>query len=758
MGAVYRAMDSRLNREVAIKVLPDSLLADAESLARLEREARTLARLNHPGIVSVFSMETVEGTDEIKRSFLVMELVEGRALSDEIHPGGMPLDRFLRLALQIAETLAAAHAEGVIHRDLKPGNIMVTPSDSIKILDFGLAKLLATFSGDSDTAPTQTLVQLTGRDQILGTIPYMSPEQARSQPLDERSDLFSLGVVLFEMLSGERPFRGDTAVDVISSILSKKPHDLGDLRPEIPESLRRVVDQCLRKRPQVRPSSALELKERLAGVAEDVLGATMSRSDETTSATTKDDLDPRAVAVLPFANLSGTEEASLLAIGLHNDLLTELSRISGLTVISRTSVMAYRDTSKPISQIGRELRVGTLIEGTVQTAGNRVRLTAQLIDARSDVQRWAERYDRELSTDTLFDLQTDVSRRIIDSLQSAFAPALEVPSGKPGTHDLKAYRLWTLGRVQIERRTEDGCQRAVEHFQEAVDQDPTYAAAWAGLSEALSISVWYGYAEPGDLLQRAGQAARRAVALDPKSAESHGALATYYGAIRNGPKAMEELELAVQLQPSFWDAHNRLSYLHNLHGRAGVALESAKRAVELNPLSAEAVSNLSLSLFFTGDPKGAIREARHAAELSPGWTTADFYQALPLYELGRYDEAEALLTGLDVEWAGQGAQATLAATYVANNEEASARKVLEGMDPKVDAFAVGLVHLALREVDRAFERFFESEVLNDWACLAIHHFYDDLWAPVRDDPRYATLVRRAYENHQIEPSLKGVHT
>ena len=751
MGAVYRAVDSRLDREVAIKVLPEALVADPEHLARLEREARALARLNHPGIVSVFSLETVERAGDEETSFLVMELVEGRTLTDEIFPGGLSFDRFFRLAVPIAETLAAAHEEGIVHRDLKPGNIMVTPNDSIKILDFGLAKFRTAVSPDTDTAPTQTLLELTERGQILGTVPYMSPEQTRSQPLDERSDLFSLGVVFFEMLSGERPFRGDTPVDLISSILREEPPDLKELRPEVPESLRNLLGQCLRKRPADRPSSALELRERLIEPVAEVLDPKETPSEEAVSVAVEDELDPRAVAVLPFVDLSGTEEAGLLATGLHNDVLTELSRISGLTVISRTSVMAYRDTGKSVSEIGRELGVGTVIEGTVQSAGNRVRLTAQLVDARSDAQRWAERYDRELSPENLFDLQTEVSRKIIDSLQSAFAPSLEVPSGKPGTHDMEAYRLWTLGRVQIERRTEDGCRRAVEHFRAAVDRDPEYAAAWAGLSESLSVSVWYRYVEPADRLERAGRAAERAVALDPESAEAHGALATYYGAIRNGPKAMDELELAVQLQPSFWDAHNRLSYLYNLHGRAGAALETAERAVELNPLSAEAVSNLALSRLFTGEPAGALRQAQHSAELSPGWSTADFYQALPLYALGRFEEAEALLSDLDVEWAGQGAQATLALTYVGMADEASAREVLNAMDIETDPFAVGLVHLALGEVDQAFERLFESELLNDWACLAIHHLYDDVWAPVRDDPRFEELVSLAYRNHQIEP-------
>jgi TolB-like protein/tetratricopeptide (TPR) repeat protein len=450
--------------------------------------------------------------------------------------------------------------------------------------------------------------------------------------------------------------------------------------------------------------------------------------------------------------LSGSDEAEFLATGLHSDLVTELSRVAGLTIISRSSMMRYQHTDKTAREIGGELNAGTLIEGTVQSVGDRVRLTAQLIDANEDVQRWAERYDRELSTETLFDLQSEVTKKIVDSLQSELAPTLEIPSTKPQTQDMEAYRLSTLGRAQVERRTKAGCLRAIEHFENAVERDPDYAPAWAGLSEALAIAVWYGYLEPGDRLQRAEEAARRAVELDPDSAEAHCALATSLGAVRKGPEALAELELAVRLQPSYWDAHNRLSYLLKLHGRKTESLESATRAVEINPLSAEAVSNLSLSLSTNGDPKRALPEAQRAGELSPGWTTAPLYEALAQYQLGNYAAAVELLTGLTVEWAGLGAQATLAICHLAQGEKSSARQVLASMDRDVDSFAIGLVHLALGEIDTAFERFSEDDYLNDWACLAIHHFYREIWAPVAEDHRYKTLVRRAYHAHHLEPS------
>ncbi len=820
MGEVYRATDTKLGRQVAIKVLPQAVANDPERLARFEREAKVLASLNHPHIAAIYSIESAvpsgqpearlapqeegkatlgklpagpgtggaslgeapedlealvdagdrgaerphpaaEGSDYQHRPihFLVMELVEGEDLTSRIGDGPMDRDDFLGLGLQMAEALDAAHERGIIHRDLKPANIKITPTGQVKILDFGLAKRQAGLVEPALASSAETLDHLTQENQIVGTIPYMSPEQIRAGTLDQRSDLFSLGVIFFEMLGGKRPFEGDSQLDLIFSILKEQPPDLRRLHPELDAELVALILHCIEKEPNSRIGSAFELRHRLQKLHEKRSDNASKRTAETESSASKRRraLDPRAVAVLPLTILGGSDDADFLATGLHNDLITELSRIQGLTIISRASVMGYLDTQKSPPEIGRELNVGTLIQGTMQNVGNRVRVTAQLIDAIEDVQRWAERYDRELSTETLFDLQSEVTRKIVDSLQSELAPTLDIPRGKPLTHDMEAYRLVTLGRLQVERRTENGCRRAIEHFRSAVERDPGYPPAWAGLGEALAISVWYGYGEPGDRLQRAHRAALRAVELDPESAEAHGALAAYLGAVRNGPEAVQQLELAVRLQPSYWQAHNLLSYLHHLNGQARRSLDAAKRAVEINPLSAEAVNHLSLSLLTIGEPESALTEARRAGELSPGWTTATFYEALALLELGRHDEATELLAGLTVEWAGLGAQATLALTHLAAGNEPLVRQVLAEMDADIDAFAVGLVHLGLGDIEAAFQGFSEAAELTDWACLAVHHLYPDIWTSVHNDPRYPELVRRAFESHNFEPPEGTLH-
>jgi len=788
MGEVYRAEDTKLGREVAIKVLPEAVASDPERLARFEREAKVLASLNHPHIAAIYSFErstvtSTEGSEAVKQwgseqptdlgwegaasrpqglrasgpfsiHFLVMELVPGQNLEARLERGPMPVDEALPIAVQIAEALEAAHEKGIIHRDLKPSNIMVTPSGSLKVLDFGLAKQQMSASELSESTPTETMLQLTQDDRIVGTVPYMSPEQIRSGTLDQRSDLFSLGVILFEMVGGRRPFQGTTAVDLMASILKEQPPDLGALRPELPGQLVDLIHRCLAKDREERIPSAQDLRNQLATLEKATPSRSESVRDETSSSEIepRQGLDPRAVAVLPFANLSGTDEAEFLATGLHNDLMTELSRIPGLTVISRTSVMGYRETEKPVPQIGRELSVGTIIEGTVQSAGNRVRMTAQLVRAVDDVRRWAERYDRELSPENLFAIQSELTQRIVESLHAELSEGQELPVGRLQTVDLEAYRLYTLGRVQLDRRTEAGIRRAVEHFEQAVERDPDYVLAWVGLANALALMVSYGYGERDVLLSRAKEAADRALELDPDSAEAHSALGLSYEPLQDGPALLRELELAVQIQPGYADAHNWMGWMQNLLGRAGASLESAKRAVKLDPLSAEAVSNLSLSFLTSGDSDKALAESRHAAELSPGWTTASLYEGIALHDLRRYDEAKSVLSDLTVEWAGLGAEATLALTHVALRDEIAARQVLAGIDPDVDAFAAGMVHLALGETDTGFERFSSLERLGAWPALAVHHLYRAIWDTVRDDPRYEELVRHAYTSWNRKPS------
>lgn len=469
--------------------------------------------------------------------------------------------------------------------------------------------------------------------------------------------------------------------------------------------------------------------------------------------------EPRSLAVLPFEVVGRSDEAAFLAAGLHNDVLTELSRVPTLTVISRTSVMGYRDTVKPIPQIARELNVGTVIEGTVQSAANRVRLTVQLIDGRRDIHLWAENYDREVSTENLFAIQTDLTQRIVESLHTRLAPPRVAPSSGPPTDNLDAYRLAVQGRMQFDLKTETGFLRAIDLFQEAVELDPGFGLAWVGLADSLALMEDYGYGDSEALLSRADKAVRRALVLVPDSAEAHTSLGLLHLTSQDGPEGIREFERAIRLQPGYADAHTWHCWLSLLLGRADVALKSAERAVVLSPVSAEAVSNLAHAHLAIGKPEKALIEARKSGELSPSYTTADFYEGLALYDLGRFAEAGSILGPLSVPvaeaptlpWAGRGLEATLALAHVGSGDRDGARAILAEIDAAANPFAAGLVHAALGEIEEAFDAFGRVDVMSAWPSLAIHHHYRAVWELLRDDPRFEDLLAVAYRSWRVEP-------
>ncbi len=469
--------------------------------------------------------------------------------------------------------------------------------------------------------------------------------------------------------------------------------------------------------------------------------------------------ESRSLAILPFEVVGRSEEATFLAAGLHNDVLTGLSKIPALTVISRTSVMGYRDTHKPIPQIARELNVDTIIEGTVQSAGTRVRLSVQLIDGRQDIHLWAEYYDREVSTDNLFAIQTDLTQRIVESLHTQLAPRQVAQSGGPSTGSLDAYRLAVQGRMQFDLKTETGFLQAIDLFQKAIGLDPGFGLAWVGLADSLALMEDYGYGESEMLLSRADQAVRRALEIVPDSAEAHTSLGLLLLINQDGTGGIREFEHAIQLQPGYADAHTWHCWLSLLLGRGDVALKSAERAVELNPVSAEAVSNLAHSYLAIGKPEKALVEARKARELSPSYTTAGFYEGLALYDVGRFAEARSILaplsvpvTGeLTVPWAGRGPDATLALAHAGSGDRDGARAILAEIDAVDYPFAVGLVNAALGEIERAFDAFRRVDEMSAWPTLAIHHHYRTVWQLLRDDPRFENLRAVAYRSWRIDP-------
>lgn len=464
-----------------------------------------------------------------------------------------------------------------------------------------------------------------------------------------------------------------------------------------------------------------------------------------------------AIAVLPFENLSCDAEADPFAAGLHDDLLTDLSRVPGLTVIARTSVLGYRHSRRPAQEIARELGVGTLVEGAVQSSGGRLRVNVQLIDGRTGGHLWAERYDRALSTDSLFDIQTDLVGRIVESLRAELAsegPDTRIPAILRPTSDLEAYRLHAQGHQQLVQLTDASLRRALAHFRGAIERDPDYALAWVGLADTLTALIDYGFDDvsPAPVFSEAETAIRRALDLQPELAEAHAVLGKLRGIQRNGPAAIRALARAVELMPLYGQAHDWLSWHWQCLGRNGAALESARRAVELEPLLREAVSNLAATLMTNGQPGPALAETRRIREIGPGWTTGAFYEGLVLYRLGRFDEAQSVLQGLVVEWVGAGPRCALALACTAGGNLARARRIQAELQKAGEWFSVGLVHAALDDPDAALEAFAK---VTDWGAywptLAVHGYFPDLIGRLEADARFRGLRANIHRAWGLEP-------
>ena len=465
MGEVYRARDTRLDRDVAIKFLLRDRVADPAMKHRFLQEARAASALNHPNIVVLHDISSHEGLE-----FLVMEHVAGKTLNDLIAPDGMPLDRVTKLGAQVASALAAAHVAGIIHRDIKPANIMVTADEIVKVLDFGIAKIVARAAGPD--GPTQTIAAVTTPGMVVGTVSSMSPEQTRGEAIDARSDIFSLGCVLHQAATGQVPFRGASAIAIMHEIATVIPAAPSSLRPGLPGEFDALIARCLAKNPDQRFATMEDVASALRRVAG---RSGRAMVDVRTSIS--------AIAVLPFVNVSGDPENEYFGDGLAEELITGLSRIEALHVTARSSAFAFRDKALDVRAIGKALNVGAVLEGSVRRSGNRLRIAVQLVNVADGYHLWSERYDREITD--VFDTQDEMSRIIVDKLRPRLQGEVAVPLLKRHTEDPEAYGLYLKGRYYWERRPV-GTTRAIECFEKAIDRDPQYALAHSGLADAYT--------------------------------------------------------------------------------------------------------------------------------------------------------------------------------------------------------------------------------------------------------------------------------
>jgi TolB-like protein/predicted Ser/Thr protein kinase/Flp pilus assembly protein TadD len=692
MGVVYKARDTNLDRFVALKFLPPERVADAERRRWFFREARAASALNHPNIITIHEINQAGGAD-----FIAMEYVSGRTLAEMIAGKPLPPKDALHLALQAADALAAAHREGIIHRDLKPGNMMVTAEGRLKILDFGLAK-------PAEAAPAGNESTLT---MVAGTAAYMPPEQAEGRPADARSDIYSLGAVLYEMLAGRKAFAGFTR---------EEPPPLRDA----PAGWQEVVSRCLRPNPGERFQSAAELKaalERTAG-------------------------EPRSnpsIAVLPFANLSADKENEYFGDGLAEEIINALTKVPGLRVPARTSSFVYRGKEMDVGEIGARLKVGHVLEGSVRRAGERIRVTAQLINVADGYHLWSERYDRELSD--VFAIQDEIARAVVDKLSVELVGP--EPLIKRRTMKLEAYTLYLQGRHWWNQFTSEGCRRAVECMERAIHEDAGYALPYAGLAITHAHAAMLGFARPRAVMPEARKHALKALELEESLAEAHLALAMvrhWYEWDLRGAEAV--FRRAVSLSPR--DAMVRFWYSEVLlhQGREEEALAEGECAAAMEPVSPEINRLLTRLYAMTRRDEQAIAQGLRTVELHPHYGAGYLNLGLAYIYCARYEDAiRTLQTATELTRGDPLYDWCLAFAYAGCGHRAEAGELLAALERRgYSPLYISLVYAALGDSTRAFE-LMETAYRERESCLvqlAVEPAADML----RADPRFADLLRR----------------
>jgi len=748
MGVVYKAQDLKLDRPVALKFLPPDLTRDPEAKERFVHEAKAASALDHPNICVVHDIgETDDG-----QMFLVMGYYEGETLKKMIERGPLKIDDALTIAIQVAQGLAKAHEHGIIHRDIKPANIMMTADGVVKIVDFGLAKL----SG-------RTMLTRTG--STLGTAAYMSPEQVKGEEADHRTDLWSLGVILYEMLAGRRPFDAAYENALMYSILNSEPERLPGARLDLPIRLVQIVDRCLTKALEKRYQHVHEMLSDLRDVLPQ--GPPEGRPQRKTSKLRlviagamaivalgaafyfmllprTYPLPDKSIAVLPFRNLSDDKEDEYFADGLTEDVIAELARVRGIgKVIARTSVMQYKGVDRSIRDIGHELDVATILEGSYRRAGNRVRVVVQLINASTDDHLWAETYDRDLTQ--IFEIQSDLAREIATALRATYTSAQGSQRGEKRTESNEAYKLYVKGRHYWNKRTVNDLTKAIEYFNRAIDLDPLYADAYAGLAMTYAVLSGYTDISPRENGPKVQAAARRALEINEALADPHAALGffAFYHA-NNFREGRREMERALELSPNDVSVSHWYSHYLMCVGRTAEAIERIRREMEMDPLSRDFTACLGEAYFLARRYDEAI--ATYHKALSVDSTSGDTTKigenciliANAYAAKDNFDEAMEYW-----QRAGRPAWREWSVAYQKGGKRALWQAMLaQAFDSsgklQVSAESVARLYSLLGMKDRAFEWLEESrEKGYALRALKVHPDFDN----IRPDPRYAALLR-----------------
>src|SRR6266478_2899679 len=759
MGEVYLADDTSLRRKVALKVLPENIAADTDRLLRFEREAFAASALNHPNILTIFEFGAEDQTH-----FLASEFVDGESLRERMSRTTMTVTTTLEIAIQIASALQAAHDAGIIHRDIKPDNVMIRADGYVKVLDFGLAKLTSSpvVAGRFDSSEEATRKQLqTQAGLIIGTVAYMSPEQARGHEVDKRTDIWSLGCVLYEMLTRQQPFRGETITDILANLIHREPISVLTLRQDATAELERIITRTLSKNKNERYQTASDLlvdlkqlQKRLEFEAElertsppsptAELKTQIIRPQTTASSETRN-----SIAVLPFSNLSADSDNEYFCDGLAEELLNALAKIDHLKVAARTSAFSFKGKNANVSEIGQTLSVKTVLEGSVRRSGNRLRITVQLVNASDGYQLWTERYDREMQD--IFDVQDEITLAIVDALKLKLFSEEKAALLKRYTDNTEAYQLYLQGRYCYNKYTPEYFQKGIEYFEQAIELEPEYAPAYAGLGFCYGALFYFGSAAPQEIVPKYRALTLKALEIDDQLVDAYLSRASidFYYDWEFG-KAESDYQRAIELNPNSPDAHWRYGHFLANCERFDEAIKLGRRAVELDPLSLVVQFFMARIYLLARRPDEGFEQIRKMQELEPNFA-GGLTQLGALYlATGQYDEAiEAYKKALALGHFEVAALSYLGATYGMAGKRDEAHNTLERLfevkqSRYVSPFSIARVYSGLGENDKAFEWFEKAfeERSGEMVALKSETLAHLMGDTIIGDDRFQDLVRR----------------